>query len=64
MQDEASGVPVRTVKSFMSKVPSVFTGKLKCHVDYPWTVSSIILYSFVKWAFGFVPTRYIIMNYN
>jgi len=35
MQDEASGVPVRTVKSFMSKVPSVFTGKLKCHVDYP-----------------------------
>lgn len=27
MQDEHSGVPVRTVKSFMSKIPSVFTGK-------------------------------------
>lgn len=26
MQDENTGVPVRTVKSFMSKVPSVFTG--------------------------------------
>ena len=27
MQDECTGVPVRTVKSFMSKVPSVFTGQ-------------------------------------
>ncbi|CAG2164641.1 unnamed protein product [Oppiella nova] len=26
MQDEQLGVPVRTVKSFMSKIPSVFTG--------------------------------------
>ena len=26
MQDEDSGVPVRTVKSFMSKIPSVFAG--------------------------------------
>ncbi|XP_022243616.1 regulator of G-protein signaling 7-like isoform X1 [Limulus polyphemus] len=26
MQDEQTGVPVKTVKSFMSKVPSVFTG--------------------------------------
>ncbi|XP_072030958.1 regulator of G-protein signaling 7-like isoform X3 [Amphiura filiformis] len=26
MQDDKNGVPVRTVKSFMSKVPSVFTG--------------------------------------
>lgn len=26
MQDENHGVPVRTVKSFMSKIPSVFTG--------------------------------------
>lgn len=26
MQDEQNGVPVRTVKSFMSKIPSVFTG--------------------------------------
>jgi regulator of G-protein signaling len=27
MQDEVSGVPVKTVKSFMSKIPSVFTGE-------------------------------------
>lgn len=27
MQDEKSGVPIRTVKSFMSKIPSVFTGE-------------------------------------
>ncbi|KAJ7357838.1 Regulator of G-protein signaling 7 [Desmophyllum pertusum] len=26
MQDEKCGVPIRTVKSFMSKIPSVFTG--------------------------------------
>lgn len=26
MQDEQTGVPVRTAKSFMSKIPSVFTG--------------------------------------
>lgn len=26
MQNETIGVPVRTVKSFMSKIPSVFTG--------------------------------------
>jgi len=26
MQDDSSGVPIRTVKSFMSKIPSVFTG--------------------------------------
>lgn len=28
MQDENTGVPVRTVKSFMTKIPSVFIGKL------------------------------------
>ena len=28
MQDEQAGVPVRTVKSFMSKIPSVFTGMI------------------------------------
>ena len=26
MQDEKSGVLIRTVKGFMSKIPSVFTG--------------------------------------
>ena len=26
MQEDTSGVPIRTVKSFMSKIPSVFTG--------------------------------------
>ena len=28
MQDEETGVPVKTVKSFMSKIPSVFSGQL------------------------------------
>ena len=27
MQDPHSGIVVKTVKSFMSKIPSVFTGK-------------------------------------
>ena len=26
MQDESSGLPIKSVKSFMSKIPSVFTG--------------------------------------
>ncbi len=26
MQDENNGIPIRTVKSFMSKIPSVFIG--------------------------------------
>lgn len=28
MSDEITGVPVKTVKSFMTKTPSVFTGKI------------------------------------
>ncbi|PSN35092.1 Regulator of G-protein signaling 7 [Blattella germanica] len=43
MQDEGTGVPVKTVKSFMSKIPSVFTGKDKsqqqfwsCRTPYFW----------------------------
>lgn len=28
MQDETTGIPVRTVNKFRAKVPSVFTGKL------------------------------------
>jgi regulator of G-protein signaling len=26
MQDETNGIPIRTVKSYMSKIPSVFIG--------------------------------------
>ena len=37
MQDECTGVPVRTVKSFMSKVPSVFTGQS------PTVISSVFI---------------------
>lgn len=33
MQDEQYGVPVKTVKSFMSKIPSVFTGMFNCSQD-------------------------------
>ena len=40
MQDEKNGVPVRTVKSFMSKVPSVFTG------EYLRMNKSNLMYSF------------------
>lgn len=29
MQDEKNGIPIRTVKSFLSKIPSVFSGELK-----------------------------------
>lgn len=29
MQDEKNGIPIRTVKSFLSKIPSVFSGKSK-----------------------------------
>jgi hypothetical protein len=28
MQDPSTGVPVRTVKTFMTKIPSVFTGNV------------------------------------
>lgn len=28
IQDETEGVPIRTVKSFMTKIPSVVTGKI------------------------------------
>lgn len=28
MQDEKNGIPIRTVKSFLTKIPSVFSGKL------------------------------------
>lgn len=36
MQDENTGVPVKTVKSLMAKIPSVFTGKpLWFHATVP-----------------------------
>lgn len=28
MQDEKNGIPIRTVKSFLTKIPSVFSGKM------------------------------------
>lgn len=34
MSDEVTGVPVRTVKSFMTKTPSVFTGKILRRMYY------------------------------
>lgn len=30
MQDEKSGIPIRTVKSFLTKIPSVFSGESLC----------------------------------
>lgn len=29
MQDEKNGILIRTVKSFLSKIPSVFSGKVQ-----------------------------------
>ncbi len=37
MQDPSTGVPVRTVKTFMTKIPSVFTGKPNADVQIRWT---------------------------
>lgn len=33
MQDEKNGIPIRTVKSFLSKIPSVFSGKSQRDFD-------------------------------
>lgn len=39
MQDEKNGIPIRTVKSFLTKIPSVFSGKslitLRCYASLP-----------------------------
>jgi len=34
MLDEFTGVPVKTVKTFMTKTPSVFIGKIKMHRSF------------------------------
>ncbi len=34
MQDEKNGIPIRTVKSFLSKIPSVFSGNSHTSVLY------------------------------
>ena len=34
MQDENTGIPVRTVNKFRAKVPSVFTGNFLTHLCY------------------------------
>ncbi|KAK3537332.1 hypothetical protein QTP70_008223 [Hemibagrus guttatus] len=31
MQDEKNGIPIRTVKSFLSKIPSVFSERTVMH---------------------------------
>lgn len=49
MQDEANGVPVKTVKSFMSKIPSVFTGKAFFQIFF---IHSFMLFSH---SYKFIP---------
>ena len=39
MQDEKEGVPIKNAKSFMSKVPSVFTGKLSALLLFPFRLT-------------------------
>ena len=48
MQDEKTGVPIKTVKSFMTKIPSVFTG-YKPSFFGPLTIVyvSVSLYTYV-----------------
>lgn len=40
MQDEKNGIPIRTVKSFLTKIPSVFSGKALIFI-----LSSALLFS-------------------
>lgn len=42
MQDENTGIPVRTVNKFRAKVPSVFTGKFLTHSCY-FTLQPIVI---------------------
>lgn len=39
MQDEKNGIPIRTVKSFLSKIPSVFSGKFAFSIAQFYPVS-------------------------
>lgn len=41
MQDEKNGIPIRTVKSFLTKIPSVFSGKVLITL-----LCSVVLFSF------------------
>uniref|UniRef100_A0A8C3ADM0 Regulator of G protein signaling 7 n=1 Tax=Cyclopterus lumpus TaxID=8103 RepID=A0A8C3ADM0_CYCLU len=38
MQDEKNGIPIRTVKSFLTKIPSVFSGKAFIALLCKWTL--------------------------
>lgn len=42
MQDEKNGIPIRTVKSFLSKIPSVFSGKSQSEFDIIWSSRSTL----------------------
>lgn len=47
MQDPHSGVVVRTVKSFMSKIPSVFTGQTHAHTHAPFSQNDFCYYYYI-----------------
>lgn len=36
MQEEKNGIPIRTVKSFLSKIPSVFSGMRSFLLEIKW----------------------------
>lgn len=51
IQDETEGVPIRTVKSFMTKIPSVVTGKYciyNCLFSLPPRRRFLILFRFLS----------------
>lgn len=45
MQDEKNGIPIRTVKSFLTKIPSVFSGKALISLLCCVPLSSLLLFS-------------------
>lgn len=48
MQDEKNGIPIRTVKSFLSKIPSVFSGKNQSEFDIIWSSRSTLCKGILK----------------
>ncbi|TRY98778.1 hypothetical protein DNTS_014434 [Danionella cerebrum] len=49
MQDEKNGIPIRTVKSFLSKIPSVFSGKPLHHSCFNLVLTKAGAFSRSQW---------------
>lgn len=51
MQDEKNGIPIRTVKSFLTKIPSVFSGKVFISL-----LCSVVIFSLFFLSFPLLST--------